>query len=759
MRSTTFYYIGIFLLLTVLCVVPRQGSAQNTESLRFLDPPAGNSLSTTLETVPQLGCWFLSTAESFTEPGYKDFIDTIASTESFGLFSASTRYEVEVVDREFHDMMKNAANYAKEKYGVGILLDLDARLARKAFEKKRPDKLQEQLQYLETPLAAGGPTDVVFQTGFLNDHYTGGSTPYLIRGHRFLKAWTYSKNAQGEILSESLRDVTKNVTISSEENNRVKMFFEPGDAETGERFLCGVVAFSYFYPDVFSPELIAFEKEILQQYADVPLAGACKDEWGFPPSFDGCPAKNEFWYSDAMDKEYAKRYPDRSLVDDCFLMWFPQAGKEESRRQFIDDYNRLCLLKHAEIESQFAKHTKEVFGPKSLSATHPTWWPWPDAREFRKNQLSWWKAPRDFAQTDECTPYFCRTSLAKGTNSVWYNMFYSSDVSQYGPEHWGAILAGGRINIHPIYPAEERRSQENGYNILPILDSGVREMREKARLLGFITNSPVDSPVAVVFGHFGAMNWARPDFNKVGTTGIDLCNRLAFQGFPADLTPSTQSDSGLWTRNDRGYLQYGVQEYPIVVFFGETPSDQADFETLRKLNAVGGKTQILSIASDISPENLDREADALVKRLVAQGVTPQTAWITATPWADYGMARPACLGKARYVDGTHVWIAAEKNLAGDEIVLRNEILDDLPARPKITAEATGLLACRFTPDGTLVALAAGNLKKFAGGGVTVDMENKPTNIALWKDVQGKWTGVFQSENELPPKGLDFLKRL
>ncbi len=700
---------------------------------------------------PELGCWFISRVEDFRAGEYREFLDAVASRGSFELLSTSTRFDVEVTDAPFHDMMKSAARYARERYGVGLLLDLDVRLARRAFAKRYPDALQERLFLLEQTLDADGRASLSFQANDLTDHYTGGSVPYRVLGNRFLKAWAYSRNERGEVLPDSLRDVTVSMTTASEKPGEIRLQYEMKPGENAE-WICAAVAFRYLTPDVFAPELIAFEKEILRQYSDVPLRGACKDEWGFPPDFESNSQKNTFWYSEAMWAAYANKYPGRELIDDCFLMSRPVQDREGERRDVIDRYNRLCFAKNVEVETEFAATTKEVFGPQAFSATHPTWWPWPDRREFTKNQLSWWKVPRDYAQTDECTPYFCRTSLAKGTDTVWYDMFYAPDKEAYIPEHWGAVLAGGRVNIHPLYPVTDETVRNIGFRMAPILDTGIGEARSRIRLLDLITHAPVDSPVAVVFGHFGAMNWARPEYDRVGDTAISLCNAIAGQGFPVDLTPSSQADSGLWHCDADGYLCYGVQRYARVVFFGETESDRADFQAVRDLAARGGRTPVLDFAANSTPEQVAETAEDIVRALREEGVPPQTAWTPTVVWGDFPMARPLKTGKARYVDGTIVWIAAENNPAGDEFRLAHETLEDAPGKPTVSASATGLLACRFDADGNIIALAAGALRNFEGGGLAISMTD-PTDLALWRDDSGQWHGVIQAKENRLPDGL------
>ena len=752
--------MAVFFLSTFSSISTAQNGNKTLplqNDLPLLNEKNPNLLPLNAGIAPELCCWFVTGVEDFQNDDYKLWLDSMARRGSFELLTTSPRQPPEIVDPMFHDWIKRANDYAFDRYGVRLVFDLDIRLARQAFAKQYPNAQQERLIFLEIPIPPQGTLELPFQVTELNDHYTGGMTPYLVLGNRFLKSWTYSKNDHGEIVPTSLQEVTQKTTVKSEQNEHVILHWS-GKSPQSSGFFCGAVAFRYLYPDVFSSETAEFQKTILRQYRDVPLAGACQDEWGFLPSnWDGNPAKNEYWYSDRMADEYAKRYSGSSLLDDCFLMFRGRAGEENRRREKIDAFNRLCLDRHAWYASEFHRTVKEVFGLNALSATHPTWCPWPDQREFKKNGLVWWKTPRDYAQTDECTPYYCRTSLAKGTNSVWYNMYYAplESIDEYVGEHWGGLLAGGRVNVHPVYPRPS--GVKSDQSLTQVLDHGMEAARHRIRLLDFITHAPLDSPIAVVFGHFGAMNWGRPEFDKVGSTAIQCCNCLAEAGYPADLTPSSQAESGLWTLDSEGFLKYGVQKYALVVFFGESESDHADFEKLRKLCSQGGKTKIIDMAATIDRESLQKTSEDLVRFLRERGIQPQSPWKIAFPWGgkDFPTARPPLTGMGRYIDGTHVWVAAEKNPAGDEIVLTKTPMSEKSGAPTVSVSATGLFACRFDADGKLTALAASELKRFEGGGIVLNPVY-PVDVALQKNADGSWSGVLQATSNGLPSGLDVL---
>ena len=87
-----------------------------------------------------------------------------------------------------------------------------------------------------------------------------------------------------------------------------------------------------FTPDVFAPHLMMFQRQILDSYRDVPLAGACKDEWGFPPCFDGNPAHTDYWYSQPLAQAYEQQTGGREFLRDCLLMTYGEVGRERERR-------------------------------------------------------------------------------------------------------------------------------------------------------------------------------------------------------------------------------------------------------------------------------------------------------------------------------------------------------------------------------------------------------------------------------------------
>ncbi|MCX7047540.1 MAG: hypothetical protein NTX50_18905 [Candidatus Sumerlaeota bacterium] len=738
-------WAGFFMLLALTAIGQPPGvSAADPQTLPTRSPS---------DVLLSIGCWFWTDAE-FQPEGYRPFLDTVSSHAAFNLLTTSLRVQGrEVTDAATHDQIAKAADYARRR-DMKLVMDLDVRLARRAFQRAYPDELQEMLRLREIPLSDAGEVTLAIAADTLSDHYTARTTPYLPVAGRLVRVYAYRKAGAG-IEPDSIEDITtrcQKVTVTTQ-SVRVTI---PCDAATRGRYATVLAAFAHLTPDVFAPHLLEFQRAILRQYADAPLAGACKDEWGFPPCFDGCPAKNDFWFSRPHADAYAQHTGGRDLARDCLLMWLGERGHERERQAAINHYQQLAWQRNAAVEGDFYRAVKEVFGPGGVVATHPTWWPNPDLREFKKNGLDWWAVPRDLAQTDEVTPFAVRTALAKKWGgAVWINMFYAPSVAQYERAVWSHALGGGRINYHPVYPAAQGVRLEQ---TAALLRGGLMRAEARLRLLNFISRAPLDCPVAVIFGHAGAMNWAGPAYNDVG---LQLAGDFWRQGYPADLIPADEIQSGALRLNDDGRLQYGPQRYTAAVLYHPEfePAETASFLA----RAARGKTVLWRVgdwtrdfdARPFTPEwpaqvracSDTAECAAQVTALLRErGVAPQTPATDVIGW-DVKTPAPPRTGSCRMIDGTVAMLAGAQQVSGDPLHF-NQPVNGCP----VEANAIGVLAVRLDAAGQLEALAAGGLSLFRGGGLELALDS-PLDVALWRDAQGQWRGVAQDGGAALPPAL------
>ena len=705
--------------------------------------------------LPVQACWFWG-FEEFKPEGYKHYLDQVSSHSPYTLLSTIIRRpDRETVANSTHERIKKAAEYGLEK-GIRMVADLDIRTARRYFNSRYPDEQQEMLLLKEINVD-GHKNEAVIGTQTLGDHY--GQYPSLYG--TFLRAYSYTSDAEG-IDSGSLKEITANcfVTLATKDSVRVRIPETEKDKQ-----VCVMVSFTYQYPDIFAPHFMEFQREIIRKYADVPLAGAFRDEWGFPPCYDGSLAKDQYWYSRNRAKAYSERTGGRDLLSDCLLMYKPIKGKERERQLAINHFMEMSWQRNGALEDDYYHAVKEVFGPDAAVTTHPTWWPYPDLREQMKNGLDWWVATRDWAQTDEYAPFAVRTALSKKWGSpIWYNMFYSSEKSDYEKAVWSFALAGGRINYHPIYPAKDRKVNMH----LSLLQGELMQAESRVRMLNFITKSPLDCPVAVVFGHSCTMNWAGPAYDDVG---MKLVESLWKAGIPTDLIPSTEIGNKSLVIDQEGYIRYGKQKYTAVILYHPEfeRSTTADFfiqaaQGQTKLFRVGNWTKdfnathfdgdkILPV-SMVQVNDIEQVLVQIKTDLKNRKIELQTPAVESAPEKfGHPFVSPPTTGFCRLIDGTYIQVAGTNTVSGDPI--RSTV--KVQGYP-VTFDATGLAAVRLDHDGQPEAIVAGGMKSFRAGNMKINLDRR-IDLALLKDKQGEWEGVVQDfEGEIPEQLLSLTKK-
>jgi hypothetical protein len=718
--------------------------------------PAAAAVRLPAHVMPEMGCWFW--IDRILRPeDFEPYLDKLGRHAPYNLLTTSFRIpEREITEAYFHEQIKAAATYAQTR-GMSLVVDLDVRLARRAFQQAYPDELQEMVILRE--VAYSGRKQVAVQSIDLNDHYTFRTTHYIPLQGTFLRAYAYKVSGE-KMIQGSPMDITGECMVIAASKDSVKVML-PDPLQGGYSHACVMVSFTHLAPDVFAPHLAAFQRELIRSYADAPLAGACKDEWGFPPDYDGNPRKDRFWYSPHRAEAYAERTAGRELLADLLLMHRGIEGRERERRMVINHFMEMSYLRNSELEDDFHKTVKEVFGPLAVSATHPTWWPYPDLNEYKKNGLDWWAATREWAQTDELTPYPVRTALAKKWNSpLWYNMYYADNREDYERSVWSHAMDGGRINYHPLYPAPEALVERD----LELLKGDLMRGDCRIRLLNYISEYPPDCPVAIIFGHACTMNWAGPAYDDVGMV---LADSLMRAGIGVDLIPTSEIGNQSIGIDGDGWISYGPQRYAAAILYHPEFERASTAEFFRR--AANGGTVLFRVGNwtqdfegrewngndalpwaMIASEEIPRIVAAVRALLDQQNIPLRTAATDTLYYSTHVFSEPAAAGHFRLTDGTVIHLAGSHDVSGDPL----RFTDEINGHP-VTFDAVGVAAVRLNQEGRVEALAAGGLKSFAGPGLELALEER-TDLALWLNKRGQWEGVIQGWNGKIPLVLQAL---
>ena len=147
------------------------------------------------------------------------------------------------------------------------------------------------------------------------------------------------------------------------------------------------------------------------------------------------------------------------------------------------------------------------------------------------------------------TPFCVRTALAKKWHSpLWYNMYYDGSIKAYEEDLWRHALGGGRMNFHPLWPHPWEKLTTS------LLSGKLLAADCRVRLLNYISTAPIDCPVAVVFGHPSALNWAGAG---LADAGAGRCQRPVGRRILCRSDPQQRDRRG--KPDDRGRRQPPVR--------------------------------------------------------------------------------------------------------------------------------------------------------------------------------------------------------
>ena len=747
--------IGISLLFSV--AIATQPMAQVSNKFKAVLSKTERELMENrfpTNVAPVIGAWFPDAQQIKNPEGYKPYIDAFATYSSYSLLTTTMRTplrngEKQIVDKDIHDWFKNAVQYASSK-GLRVALELDPRHSTPAFAKKYPDELQQRLWLREYKFE--DKNELIEKITYSLEH-GDAITTVGTKSVELARVYSFTRSQNG-IETSGIKDITSSCTVKERGNNFIVVSI-PNNAGDKNPEVCVITNVTLNYPDVFSPHLISFELETMKQYADIPLAGLMKDEFGFPACHDGNPDKNGFWYSRFLSAAYTKSTGGRDIVRDALLMWAGEEGRESEQQMAVNHLMELYRKRCTEIEQAFYKNTKAIFGKDAFVGTHATVFPMANAQEFERDGFDWFTATRDFAQADETTPYAFVISMSKKfKESVWYNQYYAPDIKEYEKNIWKYASIGGRMNFHQLYPTNSNSWLDD---VKGILKGNMKRGDCRIRLLNFISKVPVDCPVAVIFGHANVMNWAGKNFEDVGIPLTDICWRA---GYYADLIPSSEINEKSLRIDDKGFVWFGKQKYAAVVLYQPEFENKSTAEFFKKaekkgsmLYSVGSWTKDFNAkpfaANTVLPkrmktfsdyktfsETLIADLNKNYKSLLQMPVTDTMPSKDMLGRSFIPSFAPSEQGITRLTDGTTILLSGKENVAGDTIIKTIKIKE-----VDVFFNVIGVGAIRLSKDGSVEAIVGGGLKTFRAGSFSIQLSQR-VDVVLLKE-KGMWQGYVQ----------------
>lgn len=621
-------------------------------------------------------------------------VDAFAAKSVYNVVTLTLRSKPDLSDAITMERVKNYIDRCHAA-GIKVLMDIDARIARREFLKRYPADCASVICVTK---------DENLSFPSYRDHMAWGAE----RGYDAVAKKVLKKLPNGLML----------------------------------------VQFDLFAVDPATPKLTPFLEELALRYKELGADGAMRDEWGFPPIRDFHKDHAAFPYSPAFAAEYARVSGGRDYIADLAEI----ASGTPAAREAIDFMMRTIYGVCVRTEKEFYDLNYRLFGKDVYVTKHPTWHCRFDASEFMHNGLDWWGVARDWAQSDETIPLPCISGMARKCGGpCWMNEGYGPNPEHYGFAVWRYALCGGRMVYHGIYGGNSsiKRLYTDPMDMAvhgsgDILTPGNVRAQARVNLLNLISRAQVDVPVAFVFGHSRALNWLDPAYQD---DGLALAYALGKQGRYVDEYPSSQFAEGTFSVDGDGYLKVGGQRYEALVLYRLSAADVADFAKV--LSRCELKTPIFV---------WDTETKALKGVMVTQLASATDAApilahldkigaVRQTPLADYGLdwnsgdKLPYPDGTVTLLDGTKARIRGSMpHMEGDRIGG-----GDCPlvfGDKKVFFDAVGVFAARLDAKGELEAVAAGGLKSMSGSGLKLNLSGEDDVALVKKD--GKWRGFWQT---------------
>lgn len=679
---------------------------------------------------PELLYWFLSPDE--TAPAeYTQQLELLRKSGSFDFVFLTQRNNSNFYD--FATMHPIFAAIVKQAHAQGMKVGLQL------WTRER-DVPMDQLQGLvvETETAFDSAGHAQFKASSRGVRM--GATPdkkaepgrpiYQPVRSEVLRLFAFRKTGDAQYQPHSLVDVTSSAKVISQDPGNIEVAVDAPEL-AGATLYAMTVHYSRF-PDMFSPFMTESFDQALNAYADVGFDGAALDEFRYMTvGRMGTAAFGERFYSPRM-AEFFQRSTGTELERTLLEMRYAPAGDDVVRVRAINRYFEVLRQGPLRVERAFYEATRKHLGPNAFHGIHNTFHNALEGDEIWATGINWWTVPRDYGQTDEATPMTTRLGIAMAhPQNVEYNQYYTKDLHRFLSETLDDARYNTRVHYHALHDVQ-------GWGIdigKPEVIEGIGKVEDKVRLLNAFEEVRPSANVLVLFGFPALLN-----YDQVGGTRNewDINANLhpeqkaveAWQaGYRCVLAPTELFEDGTIRVDADGGMTFGGVRFHSVVMIGPEYSKESTLEALESFLRGGGKLLLDGVARhDFNGNDITTRFSAIAAKAVGTQFSVEAM-------ASLGAAKLALDGGARFVDGSVVLTDLESLLQDKPKEFSIEVSEHT-----FTGSYEGLLALKAAPDGTIEKIAAGHLSKLQRDGATVLSLDKPSDLVLRRNAEGKLAG-------------------
>jgi len=522
--------LGIWFLIVCAAVTcsPQTRKSAPVVNLRYEEP-----VQTGL--YPELLYWFVTPATLNPEHYTRD-VEHIAHDTVFDFPILTAREGVNfTASKPGHDAVAGIVRDAHENgLRIGVSLGLgDGSAARSS----NPDEEQSVVADGEGALDAQGVGnfDVSIKLRSLVPQKT-----------ELMRAWAFRKTGPGEYDAATLADVTARVTSSSPRPGTLSVAVNLGPQYAGYTVFA-LAQNWYGAVDLFNPAFAQWIHNVIDEYRDVPLDGTALDEFGYIriPMVPTTPWRGHF-----AGHAFAARFEQTTgmpLVQTLFATRYAPAGHPEVRIRAIDEYWDFFRAGPLDVENEFFRYSRQVFGNKNFAGIHNTFHNHLTNDEAWATGINWWTIPRQYGMSDEDLSLPLRMGLLVAhPGNIMYDQFYGRDIHRFAEKAMNDARFDARIHYHG-YNDTGRWGVD--LSTEPFL-SEVNPVERKIRLLNRFNPAAPELPLLVIFGMPALLNWypdesVRNEFDLNGSLHIEEKVKAIWDaGYRCAVVPSDLIDNG-----------------------------------------------------------------------------------------------------------------------------------------------------------------------------------------------------------------------
>ena len=456
-----------------------------------------------------------------------------------------------------------------------------------------------------------------------------------------LRAYAFTKTADGFYDPASLEDVTDRLTVTSRTERRQTVTAELGAAFAGKTLFLMTVQYFHWY-ELFGGGLWRQHKAMMDSIAHIPMDGFCMDEQGYM-LLDFLSVSNPWrarYYSPGQEA-YFRDELNLDLARLLFDMRYAPADKVSVRVQAINRYFEEMSKQPLKVERQVAEYQKKLWGDDVFLSCHNTFHNNLQEDDIWHTGCKWWSIPRDYGFTDEDMILALRMGvLALAKKPLLYDMYYSKSADA----HYRHIVNGAPFCSREWHHAYNDEYWGSNFKDLGMLGE-IRKLDEAVAALESKRTSIPKLDLVVVFGTSAQWNWypnaaARNAWDIDGTLNVqDKAAALWNAGYRCALVPDTVIDEGLLTREGTGY-RLGGHPVPQMLFLYPKYAKKSVYAFLNDAVSAGAPLTVVGSAET----DFDGEPASFA------GTTHDT--LTTGLLEDKGCPKSAIPGGCVYEDGS-----------------------------------------------------------------------------------------------------------